>query len=110
MVLDLVTALPELIVMNSKLPEEYREYITIQIDIVFLQLKKCINDLMIWKNNKIIDLLKTINTGVMDDTLQVIFAPITAIIQVVQAIQTALNIAVTAALAVLQVPMTGIPP
>lgn len=110
MVLDLVTALPELIVMNSKLPEEYREYITIQIDIVFLQLKKYINDLMIWKNNKIIDLLKTINTGVMDDTLQVLFAPITSIIQVVQAIQTALNIAVAAALAVLQVPMTGIPP
>lgn len=110
MVLDLVTTLPEMIVACSKLPEEYREYITIQIDIVFLKLKKYVNIAMIWKNNKIIDLLETINCGTIDDTLQVIFAPITAILQVVQAIQLALNIAVQAALAALSVPMTGIPP
>lgn len=110
MVLDLVTTLPELIVANSKLPEEYREYITVQIDIVFLKLKKYINIAMIWKNKKIIDLLDSINFGTMDDTLQIIFAPITAILQVAQAIQIALNVAVQAALAALSVPMTGIPP
>lgn len=110
MCLDVITIFPELIVEHLRLPEEYREYVTLQIDITFLQMKKVINNLMILKNNMIIDLLKTINFGVLDDKLQVLFAPIQSIIQIAQGIQMALNVALQAALAMLQVGPSGIPP
>lgn len=110
MALDLVTVFPELIQEHLKLPEEYREYVTLKIDIMFLDMKRMINNLMIWKNNQIIELLNSINFGVMDDTLQVLFAPIQSIITVVQGVQTALNVALGVALAALEVGNTGIPP
>lgn len=110
MAIDLVTVFPELIQEHLKLPEEFRQYITLKIDITFLELKKVINNLMIWKNNMIIDLLQSINFGVMDDTLQVLFAPIQSIITVLQGVQTGLNVALSAALAMLEVGNTGIPP
>lgn len=110
MCIDVITIFPELIVEHLKLPEEYREYVTLQIDIEFLKMKKGINNLMILKNNLIIDLLKSINFGVMDDKLQVLFAPIQSIIQIVQGVQTALNVALSATLAMLEVGNTGIPP
>ena len=110
MCLNLITKLPELIKGKAKLPEEIREYITLRIDTIFLKLKVVVNNLMIMKNDKIIQLLDKIKLGALDSKLQVIFAPISTIITTIISLQTALASAIAAIMPLLKMPLYGIPP
>lgn len=110
MAINLITELPELIKGKMKLPQEYRDYITLRIDAIFLQIKKFINILMIMKNEALIELLKKVKFGDLDEKLQVIFQPISTILTTIASVQQAMNIALAAILALLKMPMTGISP
>lgn len=110
LVLNLITDLPDLIKGKLKLPQEYRDYVTLRIDCIFLELKRQINLVMIMKNDALIELMKKLKFGVLDDVLMALIAPVQAIIQTVIQIQQALNIAMAAIIALLNVPMTGIKP
>lgn len=80
--LDILSSLPDIIKAKVRLPEEYREYITLRIDIIFMRMKYYINCLMISKNMLLIELLKKVKFGVIDSKLAVLFAPITAVMEV----------------------------
>lgn len=110
MAINLISELPELIKGRVRLPQEYRDYITLRIDAIFLQIKKFINTLMIMKNEALIELLKKVKFGDLDSKLQVIFQPISTILTTIASVQQAMNIALAAILALLKMPMTGISP
>lgn len=80
--LDILSSLPDIIKAKVTLPEEYREYITLRIDIIFIRMKYYINCLMISKNMLLIELLKKVKFGVIDSKLAVLFSPITAVMEV----------------------------
>ena len=80
--LDILSSLPDIIKAKVRLPEEYREYITLRIDIIFIRMKYYINCLMISKNMLLIELLKKVKFGVIDSKLAVLFSPITAVMEV----------------------------
>lgn len=110
-VLNLLTELPELIKMKAKLPEEYREYVTLRIDDMFLRIKIIVNLLMIQKNDLLIELMKKIKFGSLDKVLENILQPIKVIMTTIAGIQQALNAALTAIMALLNMPTNGpIPP
>ena len=69
LVLNLITDLPDLIKGKLKLPQEYRDYVTLRIDCIFLELKRQINLVMIMKNDALIELMKKLKFGVLDDVL-----------------------------------------
>lgn len=109
--LNVVTLIPDILREATRLPEEYREYVIMQVEIMFMELKKIINSLEIRRNEYIIQLMSKMKNGVLDDKLSVIIAPINTVISVVIAMQEALNVAVAAIMALLQNPMFGsIPP
>ena len=108
--LNLLNALPDISKMKAKLPEVYREYITLRIDFIFIKMKMLVNLLMIQKNELLISILRKLKTGALDKTMMKIFQPIQTVMQVVIQIQTALNTAVEAVMAMLQDPMTGLDP
>ena len=110
MLLNLVTELPELIRGKAKLPQQYRDYITLRIDSIYIELKRLVNAVMIMKNEALIELMKKLKFGVVDDVMMGILAPLQPIMQAVIALQQALNVAMAAIVALLNVPMTGLKP
>ena len=110
MALNFITELPEFIRGKAQLPQEYRDYITLRIDAIFIELKKIVNLLMIRKNELLIQLMKKIKNGVLDPTLAVIVAPLQPILETAIAVQTAMNAAMAAVVAMLNVPLTGLKP
>ena len=108
--LNLLNALPDIIKMKAKLPEVYREYITLRIDYIFIKMKMMVNLLMIQKNELLMQVLRKLKTGALDKTMMKIFQPIQTVMQVVIQVQIALNTAVQAVMAMLQDPMTGLEP
>lgn len=108
--INLLSDLPDMIKGKAQLPKEYRDYITLRIDVLFLELKKLINYLMIKKNEALIELLKKVKFGDLDAKLSVIFQPIQTIIKTVSEIQKAANIAIAAVIALLKTPASGISP
>ena len=48
------------------MPKEYRDYVTAKINLVFIEIKKIINLLLIKKNELIIKLLRRIKLGTVD--------------------------------------------
>lgn len=110
MLLNLVTELPELIRGKARLPQQYRDYITLRIDSIYIELKRLVNAVMIMKNEALIELMKKLKFGVVDDIMMGILAPLQPIMQAVIALQQALNVAMAAIVALLNVPMTGLKP
>ena len=111
MALNVLTLIPEILKDIAKLPPEFRDYVIFRIEIMFLHLKKIINNIQIYKNEKIIELMKKIKFGVLDDALAVILAPVQAILQAAVALQQALNTTISSIIALLESPALGsIPP
>jgi hypothetical protein len=108
--LNLITALPDIIKQKAKLPEVYRDYVTLRIDEIFIKLKCLVNFLTIQKNELLISILRKLKTGALDATMMKIFQPINTILKTVAALQTALNTAVATVMAALQNPMSGLEP
>ena len=95
-VLNLITELPELIRDKAKLPQEFRDYITLRIDEMFFRLKYIVNLLMIQKNDLVIELLKKVKFGALDKVLESAFAPIKTVMTTIAGIQQTLVAALTA--------------
>ena len=110
-VLNLITELPELIRDKAKLPQEFRDYITLRIDEMFFRLKYIVNLLMIQKNDLVIELLKKVKFGALDKVLESAFAPIKTVMTTIAGIQQALVAALTALEQLISLPINGpVPP
>ena len=110
-VLNVLTELPEIIRIKAKLPEPFREYVTLRIDDVFMRMKFMVNLLMIQKNDLIIELLKKVKNGQLDKTLESVFTPIRTVMTTAAGIQTALNTALSGIIELLEMPINGpVPP
>lgn len=96
--LNVITKIPDILASIAKLPPEYKDYATAKINIVFVELKKIINKLMIKKNDIIISLLKKIKFGCIDDKLKPIFETINKIIDIANALKQKMELAIEAAM------------
>ena len=105
--LNILTELPDLIRDKVRLPERYRQFVTLRIDEVFMKLKMIINLISIQKNMLLIQLLKRVKAGDLDKMLENIFQPIKTIMQVIIGIQTAMNAALAVIINLLQLPANG---
>lgn len=98
--LNVITKIPDVLASLAKLPQEYKNYATAKLNLVFLEIKKIINKLLIKKNELIIKLLRRIKFGTIDDKLSGAFAVINQVIKAVQtaklALESALQVAYTA--------------
>ena len=110
LVLNIITELPDMLRDLVYLPDAWKNYCLLSINIIFLNLRMIINKLMIKKNEYIIYLLELIKRGVIDDKIKKIFQPIDTIITLVQTLMTSLQTAFTAALAAIKIPAIGISP
>ena len=81
--LNVVTKIPDILASFAKLPQEYKDYATAKLNLVFLEIKKIINKLLIKKNELIIKLLRRIKFGTIDDKLSKLFAVINQVIKAV---------------------------
>lgn len=97
LVLNVVSKVPDILAGTASMPEEYRNYVTAKVNIVFLELKKIINLLLIKKNELIIKLLRRIKFGTIDAKLSPLFAVINQVIKAVQLAKEALEKALAAA-------------
>ena len=95
--LNVLTKIPDLLASFAKLPQEYKDYATAKLNLVFLDIKKIINKLLIKKNELIIKLLRRIKFGTIDAKLSKLFAAINSIISAVQVAKQALEKALNAA-------------
>lgn len=110
LVLNIITELPDMLRDLVYLPDAWKNYCLLSINIIFLNLRMIINKLMIKKNEYIIYLLQLIQRGVIDDKIKTVFLPIDTVINLVQTLQYSLQTAMTAALAAIKVPAIGISP
>ena len=69
---------------------------------MFLKMKKIVNNIEIARNEKMIELMKKIKFGSIDEKLSVIMAPIQAVIATIIALQQALNTAIAGLMTMLQ--------
>ncbi len=97
LVLNVVSKVPDILAGTASMPEEYRNYVTAKVNIVFLELKKIINLLLIKKDELIIKLLRRIKFGTIDAKLSPLFAVINQVIKAVQLAKDALEKALAAA-------------
>ncbi len=97
LVLNVVSKVPDILAGTASMPEEYRNYVTAKVNIVFLELKKIINLLLIKKDELIIKLLRRIKFGTIDAKLSPLFAVINQVIKAVQLAKEALEKALAAA-------------
>ena len=98
LVLNVITKLPDVLAGIVKLPDEYKEYATAKINIIFVELKRIINLLMIKKNEIIISLLRKRKFGCIDDKLKPLFEVINKIIDVANALRQQMNMALDVAM------------
>ena len=98
LVLNIISKIPDILSSIAKLPPEYREYATAKINIIFVELKKIINILMIKKNEIIISLLRKIKFGCIDDKLKPIFEVINKIIDIANAVRAQMELAIEVAM------------
>lgn len=94
---NVISKIPDLLTSIATLPEEYRNYATAKINIIFLDIKKVINLLLIKKNELIIYLLNKINYGVIDEKLKNLFTTINSLIDTANALSERLEESVAAA-------------
>ena len=67
--LNTIAKLPDLLANIPRIPVEYREYVTVRINIGFVNLKILTNKLLIRKNEILIKLFKRVKFGVIDEKL-----------------------------------------
>lgn len=91
LVLNVVQKVPDILAGTATMPKEYRDYVTAKVNLVFIELKKIINLLLIKKNELIIKLLRRIKFGTIDKKLAPLFAVINQIIRAVQLAKEALE-------------------
>ena len=96
--LNVIAKLPDILASIARLPQEYKDYATAKINIVFVELKKIINILMIKKNDIIISLLRKIKMGCIDDKLKPIFDVINKIIDIANALKAKMEAAIETAM------------
>lgn len=109
-VINLLTELPQLLRDVHWLPEIYRNYVVVKLNICFVKIRLMITRLLLAKNDAIIRLLTPVQNGILDDKLANWFEPINNIIKIINIITEALNIAMSAAIKVMQVPTSTIAP
>lgn len=97
LVLNVVQKVPDILAGTASMPKEYRDYVTAKVNLVFIELKKVINLLLIKKNELIIKLLRRIKFGTIDEKLSPLFAVINQIIRAVQLAKEALENALAVA-------------
>lgn len=97
LVLNVVQKVPDILAGTATMPKEYRDYVTAKVNLVFIELKKIINLLLIKKNELIIKLLRRIKFGTVDEKLAPLFAVINQIIRAVQLAKEALENALAVA-------------
>ena len=84
LVLNVLQKVPDILASTASMPEEYRNYVTAKVNLVFLELKKIINLLLIKKDELIIKLLRRVKFGTIDAKLSPLFAVINQVIKTVQ--------------------------
>lgn len=109
-VINLLTELPQLLRDVHWLPEIYRNYVVVKLNICFVKIRLMITRLLLAKNDAIIILLTPVQNGILDDKLANWFEPINNIIKIINIITESLNIAMSAAIKVMQVPTSTIAP
>lgn len=109
LVINMIAELPQKIKDIARVPPEFANFLLIRVNIIFLKIKIMINDLMVIKNNAIIMILKPCKLGVIDDFMASLFQPINQVLQVVSALQQALDAAFAVALKAMQLPILTLP-
>ena len=94
---NIISKMPDLLASIVKLPEDYKNYATAKINLIFLELKKIINLLLIKKNELIVYLLSKIKYGIIDDKMQNLFSVIESILKTAEALREKLEESLTAA-------------
>ena len=96
--INIVSNLPDIIAGIAHLPKEYKEYATAKINIIFLYLKKVINYLMIKKNDLLINILKKMQDGTIDNNMMSMFGGIQTALTTIINIRDKMNKALGAAM------------
>lgn len=84
---NIVSKIPDLLASVATLPEEYKNYATAKINVIFLDIKKIINQLLIKKNELIVYLLSKIKYGTIDDKMTNLFADIQSVMNTAEALR-----------------------
>lgn len=109
-VINLITELPQLLRDVRWLPDIYRNYVVVKLNICFVKIRLMITRLLLAKNDAIIRLLTPVQNGVLDDKLAFWFEPINNVIKLINIITKALNTAMAAAIKAMQIPTSTIAP
>lgn len=110
LVLNVLLELPELLRNLKLLPDVWRNYLMLYVNIIFVKLRIIINKLMIKKNEYIIYVLKYMQRGLNKPFMQTLFAPIEAVLMAVDKLKMAFETAYSAAMKALETPGMGIEP
>lgn len=78
---NIVTAIPQIILHADALIEEYKKYVYVKVAIMAKMLQKAINNVLIWKNEIIIDMLKDAKNGIIGDVVSSLISGIDALLQ-----------------------------
>lgn len=109
-VINLLTELPQLLRDIHWLPDIYRNYVVVKLNICFVKIRLMITRLLLAKNDAIIRLLIPVQNGILDDKLASWFEPINNVIKLINIGTEALNVAMAAAIKVMQIPTSTIAP
>ena len=110
LVMNCIMELPEKLKNLVMLPPAFRNFMQIRINIIFAHIKLLINQLMIFKNNCIIEILKPIQIGIITDKIASLMPPINAVIATVNALHMTLDTTFGMLIKMMQNPMFSIPP
>lgn len=95
--LNVISKIPDILASTAKLPVEYRNYTTAKINLIFLDIKKIINKLLIKKNELLIKLLRRMKFGTIDKQLAGLFATLNSILTALNAAKQSLETALASA-------------
>lgn len=109
-ILNCVIELPEKLKNLIMVPPALRNFMQIRINIIFIHIKILINQLMIFKNNCIIEMLKPIQIGVITDKIASLLPQVKAVITTVQLLHQTLDTVFGMMLQMMQNPLFSISP
>lgn len=101
--INLIVELPDILRTLMKVPERWRNYLMVNVNIAFLRLRVVINTLMVKKNEKIIELIGKVRNGVMPDFIKPMFEQVNRVIDKVNLLKQALEAAYTIAMDAMKV-------
>ena len=87
LVFNVISKIPDLLASVATLPEEYKNYATVKINLIFLEMKKIINLLLIKKNELIVRLLSKIKFGTIDQKLENFLEPIQLVLKTAESLR-----------------------